>query len=263
MYSEYTYEEYERPEISFALFYYDEDYERSTSEKVLNSLEKYGFFPPEKIYIDRMTRGRFVYYKPHMREMFIEAYSKPGVCNMSMADGDSRKVEELWKFDWGFTFIKTKMLTKEPRRGTLKPWNVLTLSMTYGRFRDPEIYSNFFSFAKSVITDIDPFYARLDDIANGLDVFHSVNEDCFEPGRIQQIYWGNYLGSDYCEKYNVGDGSGIPAYSVEKLGNGVFFTLSDNVLDFASEECVRRREMLRKHFDLKVRTKKRGGTIGL
>ena len=160
---------------------------------------------------------------------------------------------------WGFTFIKTKMLTKEPRRGTLKPWNVLTLSMTYGRFRDPEIYSNFFSFAKSVITDIDPFYARLDDIANGLDVFHSVNEDCFEPGRIQQIYWGNYLGSDYCEKYNVGDGSGIPAYSVEKLGNGVFFTLSDNVLDFASEECVRRREMLRKHFDLKVRTKKEAG----
>ena len=257
------YSEYERPEIKLSVFYYDEVYDRQVAQKVLNNLERYGFFPPEKIYIDRMTRGRFVYYKPQMCEMFVDAYSAPGVCNMGMADGNSRKVEELWEFGWDFTFIKTLMLTKEPRRGTLRPWNVLSLSMTYGRFRDPEIYSNFFSFAKSVITDIDPFFADIDDIAQHNKLLDEAGEDCFEPGRIQQIYWGNYLGSDYCEKYNVGDGSGIPAYSVEKLGNGVFFTLSDNVLDFASEECVRRREMIRKHFDLKVRTKKRGGTIGL
>ena len=60
------YSEYERPAIDFTVYYYDEDYERSTSEKVLNSLEKYGFFPPEKIYIDRMTRGRIGYCKPQM-----------------------------------------------------------------------------------------------------------------------------------------------------------------------------------------------------
>lgn len=250
------YSEYERPKISFALFYYDEDYERGTSEKVLNSLEKYGFFPPEKIYIDRMTKGRYVYYKPHMREMFVDAYSTPGSLSIGMADGNSRKVEELWTFDWNFTFIKTLMLTKEPRSGTFIPWNVLSLSMTYGRFKDPEICSNFFSFVKDVIIDINPFYARIDDISNGVDIFDAVNEERFEPGRIQQIYWGNYLGPDYCAKYNVGDGSEIPAHSVEKLGNGVFFTLSDNVLDFESEECVERRRKIRKHFDLKMKPEK-------
>lgn len=248
---DYKYEYYEKPEIKLTVFYYDNEYsDASIAEKVLANLEKYGFFPPEKMYIDRMTKGRYLKYKPEMRDMFVEAYCKSGVMSIGMADGNSRKVEDLWEFDWNFTFYKTLMLENRPHTGTVKPWNTLSLRMTYGRFKDPAIYANYFSFAKAVICDIDPVFARIDDIAYGLYLRDRLGLDFMTLDHAQQIYWGNYFGSDWCKKYGISDGVDIPAYTVEKLGNGVFFTLSDNVLDFASAECDARRARIRKRLGI-------------
>ena len=44
------YRDFERPEIQFSMMYYDNEYtDSSIAEKVLANLEKFGFFPPEKI----------------------------------------------------------------------------------------------------------------------------------------------------------------------------------------------------------------------
>lgn len=245
------YRDFERPEIKFSMMYYDNEYtDSSIAEKVLANLEKFGFFPPEKMYIDRMTRGRYLKYKPEMRDMFIEAYCKPGVSNIGMADGDSRKVEQLWEFAWRFTFFKTLMLEKRQHTGTFIPWNHLSLSMTYGRFEDPQIYSNYFSFAKTVIEDVDPLCAEIDDVAHGNYLFDNTGEKTYTAEHVQQIYWGNYFGADWCRQCGIKDGEDIPAYSVEKIGSGVFFTLSDNVLDFDSVECDARRARIRKYLGL-------------
>ena len=182
--------------------------------------------------------------------MFIEAYCKPGVSNIGMADGNSRKVEQLWEFAWDFTFYKTLMLEKREHTGTFKPWNRLALSMTYGRFENPQIYSNFFSFVKAVIEDVDPACALVDDIAYSLHLSDVIGAKTFTAEHVQQIYWGNYFGADWCRQCGIEDGKDIPAYSVEKIGSGVFFTLSDNVLDFDSVECDARRARIRKYLGL-------------
>ena len=55
---------------------------------------------------------------------------------------------------------------------------------------------------------------------------------------------------DLCIQRSVGDCKDIPTCSVEKIGSGVFFTLSDNVLDFDSVECDTCRARIRKYLGL-------------
>ncbi len=241
------YSKYEKPMITASIFYYDYNYESTTAIRVLDILEAHGFFPPEKINADKLTKNRFKPYDENTKNIFIRSYSEKDVYCVNMASGNMACVEEFWQFLWSYTFYKDSKL-----KGTysFKPWNVLTLQSTYGRLKSTENYNNFISCFKAIIQEINPFCAVIDDLANKVHLLEQTGEQHFVADHIQQIYWGNYFGKEYCRSLDI-EHLSLPCKNMEKIGEGIFFTLTDNVFDYDSPNCKTNRKSIRKLLNIK------------
>ena len=238
------YSEYEKPIIVCSIFYYDTDYEKSTAEQVLNTLEKYNMFPPEKFYAGKLTRNRFVYATKNTKTMMAQAYTEKNVHGLDMASGDSRKTDAYWRVQWNLTFYKSSKIVANP---VFKPWNVLSIYSTHNRMNDPAIYADFFNCMRELIECLHPFYAYADDVSNKVQLMDLANEAHFVPDRIQEIYWGNYFGENHCNHYGLDKIKKIPGKNVEMIGNGVFFSLTDHVLEYGSNECQNARKTVKRY----------------
>lgn len=227
------YSKHETPRIRGTIYYYDDAYPAALGGQVRDTLEAFGFFPPEKLYADRLTGERFRTYTPAMAELFPRAYGEKEVFSISMASGDSSKTAEFWKFDWYFTFHKSETLAVTP---TFRPWNVLSLDTTYGRIQDEENRATYINCLLALIQLIRPFYAHIDDVDKHVQLLKAAGEPHFNPDHIQPICWGNYFGPAYCETFGKDRLLAMPA-QVQELGDGVFFSLTDNVLDARTWKC--------------------------
>lgn len=256
------YNENEKPEISASILYFDKEYGVDTARKISDILCKYGFDKPGKIYAGCLTNNRYKKYPGHFSDLFIRAYSEKDVMSYGMASGDSRKADEYWRFDCNMTFYKDSKLAPRNSENSFEPWNVINLSSTYGRLKDKAETDNFLKCVKDLILLLNPFYADIDDISNSVDLLFEAGEQTQVSDRIQQIYWGNYYGPSFCQKYGTDKMLNLPAYSIEKLGDGVFYTLCENVFGFASDECKKRRKQIRKILNLKPPKEKYGFGYG-
>lgn len=223
----------ETPIIRSSLFYYDDTYPAALGAGVRDILAAHGFFPPDRLYADRLTGEEYRRFTPEMADLFPRGYSEKGVFSISMASADSAVAAEYWKFDWNFTFHKSETLAVTPK---FRPWNVLSLDSTYGRLRDPAAYEAYFACLRELIELIRPFYGRTEDVANAVRLLNAAGEPHFKPDHIQQIYWGNYFGPAHCSTYGKDDLLRLPACTSE-LADGVFFTLTDSVLDQPLWKC--------------------------
>lgn len=237
------YSKHETPLIRGTLYYYDDAYPAALGGQVRDALEAFGFFPPEKLYADVLTGGEYQPFTPEMADLFPRGYSEKEVFSLSMASADSSKAAEYWKFDWYFTFHKSDTLAVTP---IFRPWNVLTLDSTYDRLRDPAAYDAYFACLKELIALIRPFYARIDDVANANRLLNAAKEPHFKPDYIQQIYWGNYFGPEFCDRFGKEKLLHLPAGQISELADGVFFTLTDSVLEAPAWKCgIARRKIKR------------------
>ena len=241
------YSKYEKPIINCSIFYYDKEYKKCTAEQVFDILTKYGMFPPEKFYAGKLTKNRFVSSGERTKDILIQGYSEKNVLELDMASGNSRKVEDYWRVDWFLTFYKNSKLAVKP---VFEPWNILSIHSTHGRLNDSKIYADFFGCAKELIALLGPFYASIDDVNNKVMLMDRARESHFVPDRIQEIYWGNYFGEYHCNHYGIDKMKRVPAKNVEAIGNGVFFTLTDHVLEFDSRECNATRRIIKKSLDM-------------
>ena len=231
----------EWPAISATIFYYDSEYSVQTAERILQLLEKYGFFPPERLYLGKLTKGRYKKYTDDMRDKFVETCSTSRELTVGAVSGDSRKTREIWLFDWGFTYDKCRPEHNESKR---KFWNIMSMELSHALIENEAVYANFLGFFKEAVEELKPFIAHIEDIHNHLRLKKNAGEGGFKPSYIQQVYWGNYLGAEYCKLYGEDKLMGIPAHSIERIGDGVFFTLSEEALDFDSAECNSRRSLI-------------------
>ena len=239
------YAEYETPIFKTSIFYYDTEYDISTAETVFETLDKYGMSDAEKIYADRLTQNRFISTKNNTKSIFTKAYAEKDVYVIDMANGDGRKITEFWQIDWRLTYYKESK--KDDLKSTFIPWNVLSIDSTYGRLREKSTYEAYMSCALELIQKLNPFYAKIDDVDNCVGLMDKAREKHFVPNKIQCIYWGNYFGKQYCDKFKEDYIANIPAYSVKKIGDGVFFTLSESIFDFNSPETKAMRRKLKKY----------------
>ena len=239
--------EFNVPMIDATIWYFDDAYSEQTAEQILLLLEKYGFFPPIKINLGKYTKNRFLNYKEEMRTQFVEACSTGRELSIGAATGDGRKIKEYWTFNWCFTYEKCHKDLPKPK---FKAWNTLSLHITYGLARDNTVYENFLNFFREAVKVLKPFYANIDDISNGVELLHAAQEETFTPNYVQQVYWGNYFGKEHCEHFGMDKLMAMPAHHIEQVGEGVFFTLCENALDFASLECQLRRTLLWKYLSL-------------
>lgn len=237
------YEDYETPEFSASIFYYDIDYQPQLAEQVLQILEKYNLYPPVRLHADKLTGGRFKKYKPSMRNILIDAYAEKDVLGVVYETEDTRVSSKYCTVFWTFTFHKMSHLNvKEPK---FRPWNVFTINASHEWMRDKKHYAAFMNATKELIAVISPFYANIDDVSQCTTLLRRAGENRFVPDRIQQVYWGNYWGESF-ERENRELESVAVCYR-EQISNGTFFTLSDTVFDSWSSECdVLRSQILKK-----------------
>ena len=234
----------EKPIIRSNLCYYDCEYTRNLGRDVQQILGKYGFFPPDKIYADSLTKGKYIKYHDNLIDFMDLAYTKKGILGISMASGDSRIVSDYWAFDWYFTFYKNeKLAVNKPK---FVPWNVLSLDTTYGRIKNDEEHSKYLACIAELIVLIKPFHARIDDVSNAVALLKKTGESCFTPDHIQQVYWGNYWDLDHYSTLDKESLLQIPDCCVQELGNGVFLTLTDCVLDATTSRCNQNRKNVKK-----------------
>lgn len=234
----------EIPAISAAIFYYDEVYSEQTAKEVLSFLETYRLFPPEKIIIGHLNGSRSKKYRPEMRESFIKAYSEKDILGISWESADSRTAGNFLFANWAFTFYKKKVIVGEPG---IKPWNVLSFDTTYEWMQDSENCRNFFNCVKRLIAILHPFVVEIDDVSNAVAISRSVKrESLLIPRHLHtpRIYWGNYWGPDICARYDVSKLKSIVHEPTEEIEGGLFFTLTDNVFQFNSNECKKVRKKL-------------------
>lgn len=222
------YSKNEIPKFSASLFYYDFQYSSEVSYTVKSILKEYGFFPPEKIYADRLTGNRYRLYSRLHEDVFVKAYSEPNIIGLSMASGDSRKVTEFWQFDWGYTFYKCSDI--DISQTSFKPWNVITLQSTYGRLNEASNQQAFLNCVLSLIKYLKPFYGNLDDIDNLVEL----DQKPFQPNEKRPVFWGNYWGSDYCKMVGVERLNWNPEFKFLLINDGVFFALTDCLRDCTS-----------------------------
>ena len=239
------YAEYETPIFNISIFHYDTEYDISTAETVFETLDKYGMGDAEKIFAGRLTKNRYIPAKSITKSIFTKAYAEKNVIDIGMANGDGRKITEFWKVDWRLTYYKESK--KDDLKSTFIPWNVLSICSTYGRLREKSTYDAYMSCALELIQKLDPFYAKIDDVDNCVGLMDKAREKHFVPDKIQCIYWGNYFGKQYCDKFKEDYIANIPAYSVKKIGDGVFFTLSESIFDFNSPGTKAMRRKLKKY----------------
>lgn len=232
----------EKPIIRASIFYFDEMYDALLGSQVRDILHKHGFFPPDKMYADKLTRGRFKKYSPVMYDLFPLAYAQKEIFGISMASGDSKLVEEFWKFDWNFTFYKNKKLAVVPK---FRPWNVLSLDTTYGRMSNDNLYEQFFLCVRELIELLHPFYARIDDVANINRLEDAVHNEQFRPENIRQVFWGNYFDTTFYPELIFDGIANVLDGNVHQVTGGIFFTLTDNVFDATTLRCDALRESVK------------------
>lgn len=241
------YSEYECPVISSSLFYYDIEYREETAERVITVLKENGMFPPDKIHADELTRNRYINVNKDVENMIIRAYSQKNIFGIDMSSGNSQLVSDFWRVNWGLTYYKNEKIVGSSK---FLPWNVLTIQSTHSRLQNISDHNNFIACIKDLIKCIHPFYVSIDDLANKIKLQDKSNETHFIPNNLRTIYWGNYLGEMYAEKFGLEHLLAIPSCNKEQLINGVFFTLSDSALDFDSKDVSILRRQIKKYLGL-------------
>ncbi len=240
----FMYMDFEKPIIRASLFYYDTNYDISTAYQVLEVLKKFGFYPAKKIYADKLTRGKYKKVNPSSEELFAKAYAEKDVFGVGLLDDDKNMPSDFWRFSWNFTFYKSSRLpVKNP---VFMPWNVIFIDCVHSRLLDKKWHAEFIDCIKALILAIDPFYANIDDVANKVDLLDQTGEPHFAPDHIQQIYWGNYIGKDLCNKHNISL-SDFPLKNAESFCNGILFFLSENALNYDSLQCRSERRIVQKY----------------
>lgn len=223
----------EIPKISASVFYYDTVYQRSTSERVLEILERNQMFIPERLRADHLTGGRLRRYTPEMREIFLNAYAEPDVLGIEWEAGDPRSSESYLGFTWSLTFLKSR----DHIESTFHPWNIITFNACYGWLQDPTHHAKLLRCMKELSFTVGAFCTIIDDIAQRVALRHQTGERTFSPEHIQQVYWGNYWGAHLLPRLQLEKLRELHLPNYEETENGVFFTLTEHVFDFNSRMC--------------------------
>lgn len=238
----YGYKDYDTPEIIAFIFYYDTEYRESTAERVLEILEKHEMFTPARMWLDHLTGGRMRKYTPDMRELFAKAYADPDVQSLEWENGMLKQTKEHIYFRWAVPFRKFN----QQKESDDKIWNAIYFSMTYDWMKDLERQKHLMECVRELSHEVGAIFTQIDDIANARMLRHRTGARGYSSKYIQQIYWGNYIGQHLLSDIRLKKlcKMNLPYY--QETGDGVFFALTENALDFDSKACKVQRRKIRR-----------------
>ena len=248
------YADYETPMIRASVFYYDKIYTEETAEAVVDCLTRNSLFPPQRIRATHIkpSKDRYTKAQAEMADFLKTAHTEKDVLVISWKNVDSVRRKEYLDVSWTLTYFK---LSEIVGPGTFEAWNVLSFNATYGWINKEHNRLNLFNCIHELVPILHPFNIQIDDLANSVDLVGIVDYGPHlkgtappEPGprhlHTSPIYWGNYWGSDICNLYDVSKLSELPVKNLKELNGGVFFTLTDHVMEFDTSECKMVRSMI-------------------
>ena len=232
------YSKYENPVFKATLFYYDNTYNINVSMKVLSILKQHNMFPPEKIYADSLTRNRYIKSNENTENIFIKSYNEKDVMGVDMASGRGQIGSEFWRFTWNYTFYKNSNV--DLSKVKFKPWNTVSLSSTYGRLKDADIYMHYMACVKDLIAETKPFFACIDDVDNKVKKYRTQGLRFDDKVLPDEIYWGNYWCDHYIENTNPNAFEYLCKSGAicERIAGGVLFCMTDSAFDFGSKKVI-------------------------
>lgn len=134
-------------------------------------------------------------------------------------------------------------------------WNVFSFDVPYRHLADPDFQARYLCCFREMITCLQPFYAKLNDIAASNRASQTSGNRFIIPTRygiVKAIHWGNYFGEAYCKRYRLSLQTNIPVAHIEQIGDGIFFTLTDSPLEHSSPLCVARRALIEEMLDISL-----------
>lgn len=231
--------------ISATLWYYDDDHNYETGEKIFKALEKHSFFQPTLFYAEKITKNRQEKYNSESKEKYYKAFTDKSILGVTFTNCNSHKQSTYWGVD--FTFAPNKeILGFEP---VVRPRNLISIEATLDMFKNEAFMDEFMDTVKELICIVDPFYGMIDTTSNANRLLDEVNEECYKPHEyIQTIFGGNYFGKKYCDLYGREKVMDVPLQSKEAINNGILFMLSNNCLDFAGNSLDIKRNQIMDYF---------------
>ena len=192
-------------------------------------LEKYSFFKPKEIYIDEDTDTSLKIRKLNeskIKELFYEA-CKNGNGSCITIGGHCFSLLLAPTINIGDFYIASLDISPEILKND---------------------YTEIEKIFKEFVCATQAFYGMVDSIYNSGDLFDDENEDAYKPDEyIQTLFWGNYFGKAYASNLYVLKIIKLGNCIAERVEDGWFVKLSEDVSGVSSEEVKKKRKKLRKY----------------
>lgn len=254
------YEDYEVPSISFTIWFEDHEFKKETILKVLDIFEQGDYTPHKRVEAaehyktyEGYVKYRDIKYKPKeeitrsSKDFLVDNYLNSNVSFLAMSRYYRfNDIEEGWSFSWMLPLNRSKLvLSQSPHIADNPSVNIINFSTGYYLFNDKEKKNSFIKIFEDLIILLDPIYAKCDDAASGVYQAEAIKE--FNRNFVQTIAWANYFRQEVCEDIGFDILENLPVAHKERLGNGFYFSLTDDLLDAKDNPDFKlRREILRK-----------------
>lgn len=225
----------EIPMIEFTAWTEKDLRQNDIIEKLINIfINREDFFVPITIYGGEGTKIKNQPFNKNSikdLELFKKCMINKKVLTICLSNNDKEEKEIYFGFTIGFA----------PK------FSVISFDVSNTYFKTLEEKEKFKDIVVQIIKTIDPIYANIDDISNSLNIMDKMGEDGYKVFEyIPAIFWGNYFGHKYIEKYGKEKLLNIPNVKKQEISNGIMITMTEDLLEFDSKECKKGREKLRK-----------------
>ena len=237
------------PTISARISYMGNNFNIETGKKIFQILEKYGFANVRKMIVDQRRCN-----KATQREILISVKTEFNENCFANAYCDRRTAGiYLLKKESDIEGCEIDIYNTRNNIGTervIHNCNYICINSTHGRLENPDNHDSFLKCTKELIEVSNALSVDVDDISNELVLYqkyrvkHSLNE-------VNTVYWGNYFDEELCNKYGFEKIITLSAYHVERIGNGMFFALTNSVLDYDSKEAKANRKAIMKKLNIR------------
>ena len=192
-------------------------------------------FEPTVIYGGKLTGKRNKSYNINNEEdanIFVKCLGDTDVLSIVLTNSDRKKRGVIFGFTIDF-----------PPECT-----VISFEVTHSFFKTYEDKNKFMDIVQELIELTNPMFAKIDDIGNSLDIMDEMGEDIYQlQSHIPAIFWVNYFGEKYIEKYGEVKLLNAPSGKIEHVGNGIMITMTNDLMEFDTNNCVEARKKVSKY----------------
>lgn len=195
-------------------------------------------FIPSIIYGGKLTQKKNKSYDINNLDdvnLFENCFYDSRVLSISLTNSDRNKREVIF----GFTIDFVPRVT------------VITFEVSHTYFKTQSEKEKYISIVKQLISITDPIFCKIDDIASANNIMDEMGEGIYQlENYIPAIFWGNYFGEKYINQLGEERLANFPFGNISRVDKGIMITMTNDPMEFNSDECVEVRKKLSKYLGI-------------